>query len=77
MNQPAATPSMDSSGDTSGGGDTGSDEQGDGKMAVGDTATLSGQYYNDSYGGRPVGSHYIGVKNGVEIDKIKDPHGSG
>lgn len=41
---------------------------GDGKPRVGDTATLSGWYYYDSYGKSPAGNRYSGVKNGVVID---------
>lgn len=43
---------------------------GDGVLAIGDTATLSGQYYYDSNGTSPVGSKYSGVENGVVVDKI-------
>lgn len=41
---------------------------GDGKPRVGDTATLSGWYYYDSYGKSPAGNRYSGVENGVVID---------
>lgn len=41
---------------------------GDGIPKVGDTATLSGWYYYDSYGTSPAGNRYSGVKNGVIID---------
>lgn len=43
---------------------------GDGKLAIGDTATLSGSYYYDSAGTSPTGSKYSGVANGVVVDKI-------
>ena len=41
---------------------------GDGIPKVGDRATLTGSYYYDSYGKKPAGSKYSGVKNGVVID---------
>ena len=41
---------------------------GDGTPRVGDTATLSGWYYYDSWGSSPAGNRYSGVKNGVVID---------
>lgn len=41
---------------------------GDGTPRVGDTATLSGWYYYDSWGSSPAGNRYSGVKNGVIID---------
>ena len=40
----------------------------DGILRVGDTATLSGRYYYDSWGKRPAGSKYSGVQNGVKVD---------
>ena len=40
----------------------------DGILRVGDTATLSGRYYYDSWGQRPAGSKYSGVQNGVTVD---------
>lgn len=40
----------------------------DGILRVGDTATLSGRYYYDSWGKRPAGSKYAGVQNGVKVD---------
>lgn len=40
----------------------------DGILRVGDTATLSGRYYYDSWGQRPAGSKYAGVQNGVTVD---------
>ena len=40
----------------------------DGVLSVGDTATLSGRYYYDSWGQRPAGSKYSGVQNGVKVD---------
>lgn len=40
----------------------------DGILSVGDTATLSGRYYYDSWGQRPAGSKYSGVQNGVKVD---------
>lgn len=40
----------------------------DGILRVGDTATLSGRYYYDSWGKRPAGSKYAGVQNGVRVD---------
>lgn len=40
----------------------------DGILRVGDTATLSGRYYYDSWGKRPAGNKYAGVQNGVTVD---------
>lgn len=40
----------------------------DGILRVGDTATLSGRYYYDSWGQRPAGSRYAGVQDGVTVD---------
>lgn len=40
----------------------------DGILRVGDTATLSGRYYYDSWGKRPAGSKYAGVRDGVTVD---------
>lgn len=40
----------------------------DGILRVGDTATLSGRYYYDSWGQRPAGSKYAGVRDGVTVD---------
>ena len=40
----------------------------DGILRVGDTATLSGRYYYDSWGQRPAGSKYAGVQDGVTVD---------
>lgn len=40
----------------------------DGILRVGDTATLNGRYYYDSWGKRPAGSKYSGVQNGVKVD---------
>lgn len=40
----------------------------DGILRVGDTATLSGRYYYDSWGVSPAGSRYAGVKDGVIVD---------
>ena len=41
---------------------------GDGVPRVGDVVTFNGKYYYDSWGKRPAGSLYSGVKNGVVID---------
>lgn len=41
---------------------------GDGIPRVGDVVTFNGKYYYDSWGKRPAGSLYSGVKNGVVID---------
>ena len=41
---------------------------GDGVPRVGDVVTFTGKYYYDSWGKRPSGSLYSGVKNGVVID---------
>lgn len=41
---------------------------GDGVPRVGDVVTFTGKYYYDSWGKRPAGSLYSGVKNGVVID---------
>ena len=40
----------------------------DGILRVGDTATLSGRYYYDSWGQRPAGSRYAGVQDVVTVD---------
>lgn len=49
---------------------------GDGNLIVGDTATLSGSYYYDSYGTSPSGNRYSGVANGIVIDRItNNPYG--
>lgn len=40
----------------------------DGILRVGDTATLSGRYYYDSWGQRPAGTKYAGVQDGVTVD---------
>lgn len=40
----------------------------DGILRVGDTATLSGRYYYDSWGQRPAGNKYAGVRDGVTVD---------
>lgn len=47
---------------------TSNNNGGDGIPKVGDRATLSGSYYYDSWGQRPAGKKYSGVKNGVIID---------
>ena len=51
---------------------------GDGIARVGDVVTYTGKYYYDSWGKRPAGSLYSGVKNGVVIDSYssKDFGGS-
>ena len=43
---------------------------GDGVPRVGDVVTFNGKYYYDSWGKRPAGSLYSGVKNGVVIDNF-------
>lgn len=45
-----------------------SNKGGDGVPRVGDVVTFNGKYYYDSWGKRPAGSLYSGVKNGVVID---------
>ena len=45
-----------------------SNKGGDGVPRVGDVVTYTGKYYYDSWGKRPAGSLYSGVKNGVVID---------
>ena len=45
-----------------------SNKGGDGVPRVGDVVTFTGKYYYDSWGKRPAGSLYSGVKNGVVID---------
>lgn len=45
-----------------------SNKGGDGIPRVGDVVTFNGKYYYDSWGKRPAGSLYSGVKNGVVID---------
>ena len=45
-----------------------SNKGGDGVPRVGDVVTFTGKYYYDSWGKRPAGSLYSGVKNGVIID---------
>lgn len=47
---------------------TPSNKGGDGVPRVGDVVTFTGKYYYDSWGKRPAGSLYSGVKNGVVID---------
>lgn len=57
-------------------GSDGPKGSGDGIASIGDTATLNGKYYYDSYGTSPAGSKYSGVANGVVIDKINNnPYG--
>ena len=41
---------------------------GDGIARVGDVVTFTGSYYYDSWGKKPAGNLYSGVKNGVVID---------
>lgn len=41
---------------------------GDGVPRVGDVVTFTGSYYYDSWGKKPAGNLYTGVKNGVVID---------
>lgn len=41
---------------------------GDGIARVGDVITFTGSYYYDSWGKKPAGNLYSGVKNGVVID---------
>lgn len=55
-----------------------SNKGGDGVPRVGDVVTFTGKYYYDSWGKRPAGSLYSGVKNGVVIDSYssKDFGGS-
>ena len=49
---------------------------GDGILSVGDTATYSGRYYSDSYGGGASGSAYSGVTRGIIVDRIVgNPYG--
>lgn len=43
---------------------------GDGIPRVGDVVTFTGRYYYDSWGKKPAGSLYAGVKNGVVIDTM-------
>lgn len=45
-----------------------SNKGGDEVPRVGDVVTFNGKYYYDSWGKRPAGSLYSGVKNGVVID---------
>lgn len=47
-----------------------SNKGGDGVPRVGDVVTFNGKYYYDSWGKRPAGSLYSGVKNGVVIDNF-------
>lgn len=47
---------------------TPSNKGGDGVPRVGDVVTFTGKYFFDSWGKRPAGSLYSGVKNGVVID---------
>ena len=47
----------------------------DGKLSVGDTATLSGNYYYTSQGATPLGNRYSGVENGVVVDMVNDKYG--
>lgn len=49
---------------------TPSNKGGDGVPRVGDVVTFNGKYYYDSWGKRPAGSLYSGVKNGVVIDNF-------
>lgn len=55
-----------------------SNKGGDGVPRVGDVVTFTGKYYYDSWGKRPAGSLYSGVKDGVVIDSYssKDFGGS-
>ena len=43
---------------------------GDGIPRVGDVVTYTGRYYYDSWGKKPIGSLYSGVKNAVVIDSM-------
>ena len=47
-----------------------SNKGGDGVPRVGDVVTFNGKYFYDSWGKRPAGSLYSGVKNGVVIDNF-------
>lgn len=47
-----------------------SNKGGDGVPRVGDVVTFNGKYYYDSWGKRPAGSLYSGVKNDVVIDNF-------
>ena len=49
---------------------TPSNKGGDGVPRVGDVVTFNGKYYYDSWGKRPAGALYSGVKNGVVIDNL-------
>lgn len=45
---------------------------GDGVPRVGDVVTFTGKYFYDSWGKKPAGALYSGVKNGVVIDNMSN-----
>ena len=45
---------------------------GDGVLSEGDTATLEGQYYYDSWGTDPIGDKYSGQPGGVKVDWVQN-----